>query len=251
MKSDEENYEGHFLKSLKGVDDMQDYIEYQSSRALALHFGGKKNQGKLVIDFGGRIGERTMKIKNRVVVEVDRTATEWMKKNKIKHVTSIEKIKDSSADAIYASHVLEHIADTDKYLKLFYKKLKKGGKLIIALPAENQMFEPKKPIYDQMGHVHCWNLSNMMILLQNYGFLPLEWKFFCFPERIFRSLIEKLFKKNMKTRKKYKKKLIGFFAFYSKSRLLRHFFYSLKCIALMLSGKSIGEYVIVAKKQGN
>jgi SAM-dependent methyltransferase len=45
-------------------------------------------------------------------------------------------IKDGSVDVIFTFYSLEHLFDLDKQLQFYYKKLKKGGYLIGAIPNE-------------------------------------------------------------------------------------------------------------------
>ncbi len=49
---------------------------------------------------------------------------------------TLEKVKDDSADLIYCCHMLEHLSyeEGKQALKVWYKKLKKGGKLRLAVP---------------------------------------------------------------------------------------------------------------------
>jgi len=54
------------------------------------------------------------------------------------------------------------------YLAKFYKKLKKEGNLIIALPVEFPVFETKQ--IDTNGHIYSWNLRNINTLLDKLNF---------------------------------------------------------------------------------
>lgn len=93
----------------------------------------------------------------------------------------------NSADVIYASHVLEHINkwDYEAVLKRWYKILKPGGILRLALPDFEQLvqvyIETKDlkliygPLYggqDSPGNTHywCWDFQQLKSVLESVGF---------------------------------------------------------------------------------
>lgn len=65
-------------------------------------------------------------------------------------------------DAIYASHVMEHIQDTGRFLSKLKRLLKDNGILMIIVP-------PMKPNIVG-GHVHLWNMGLLMYNLILSGF---------------------------------------------------------------------------------
>jgi len=169
MKKTEEFYQGYSKKNeLLKILGETDYFFYESSYSFYLHFKQNPNWGDVVVDFGGRLGEKTRMIKNVVVVEIDSGAREWMKKNNINCVKRIDSFPDNSIDTIYASHVLEHLEEPASYLKKFHKKLKKGGTLILVLPQEPILFEHKR--IDPNGHIYCWRFKSINTLLNNLNF---------------------------------------------------------------------------------
>lgn len=54
---------------------------------------------------------------------------------------SLASIEDGSADFFVACHVIEHVPNVIASLKSVYKKLKKGGELIMAVPDKRYMFD--------------------------------------------------------------------------------------------------------------
>ena len=58
-------------------------------------------------------------------------------------IRELKKVKDSTCDIIYASHVLEHVGrnEFEGVLKIWNKKLKKGGILRIAVPDFEKVVE--------------------------------------------------------------------------------------------------------------
>jgi len=189
IKNIENSYNGHY----KSISNIEIHIKKFQYLGYYFHFKQNPNWGKKVLDFGGRIGEKTRLINNVIVVEIDDQARKFMKKNKIKCTKRIDSFKDNSIDTIYASHVLEHVDNPAMYLAKFYKKLKKEGNLIIALPVEFPVFETKQ--IDTKGHIYSWNLRNINTLLDKlnfrveenyiYSYLGMEFILKTFGEKIF------------------------------------------------------------------
>lgn len=63
-------------------------------------------------------------------------------------VSDLNELEDSSLDAITLWHVLEHIENQQEIFENFYKKLKSGGILIIAVPNPNS--------YDALHYGKFW-----------------------------------------------------------------------------------------------
>ncbi|MFA5930196.1 MAG: methyltransferase domain-containing protein [Candidatus Micrarchaeia archaeon] len=163
----------HYQGYSKGVMDLQDldgHIRFQSEYAYRFHFRKRSDWGERVIDFGGRLGEKTRKIKNVTVVEIDAKAREWMASHGIRNLESLEKMADHSVDTVYCAHVLEHLENPSEYLKLFHRKLKKNGALIIAIPKQVQLQMPSGIETDRHGHIYAWNQVNINTLLERMGF---------------------------------------------------------------------------------
>ena len=182
IKNIENSYNGYY-KLIEKLRDIKDHEFIEQYVGFYFHFKKNPNWGKKVIDFGGRIGEKTRLINNVTVVEIDDQARKYMKKNKIKCVKRIDSIADNSIDTIYASHVLEHVDNPAIYLNKFYKKLKKGGTLILVLPVEVPMFETKK--IDLNGHIYNWNFVNINTLLEKLNFKVEESYMYSFTEFTF------------------------------------------------------------------
>lgn len=162
------HYQG-YSKGIIGLQDLDGRIRFQSEYAYRFHFHKKSDWGS-VIDFGGRLGERTRKIKNVTVVEIDAKARAWMTRHKIRNMKSLDGVADNSVDTIYCSHVLEHLESPSDYLKMFHRKLKKNGTLIIAIPKQIQFQIPSAIETEKHGHIYAWNQVNMNTLLERMGF---------------------------------------------------------------------------------
>ncbi len=173
--SESEFYDGYFTRTVEGLD-VEKYVSSSSRKALREYFNNDPKQG-FVIDFGGRIGEKTRMLDNVVVVEVDKTALEYMRKKGIRCAASMDEIKDGSADVVFACHVLEHVDNPQSYLMKFREKLKGDGKLIIVSPAEFQGMEPSSISHHPDGHVHTFTFVHLFTMLERNGFEPLSWRY--------------------------------------------------------------------------
>lgn len=140
---------------------------FNAEYSFHVHFHGESSWGN-VIDFGGRIGEKTTLIKNTLVVEIDKVALKFMRRQGRKCVAKLDDVADGHADTIYCAHVLEHLENPLSYLREFKKKLSPGGRLILVLPYEvNGFFKIKK---DTNGHLYAWNPKTASALLARAGF---------------------------------------------------------------------------------
>jgi len=78
------------------------------------------------------LGYCDIKIEGYVNVDID----ESIKPDLVDDITKLTKIDDNSVDEIRAHNVLEHIPqiDIERTLKLWFNKLKRGGKLDVLVP---------------------------------------------------------------------------------------------------------------------
>lgn len=79
-------------------------------------------------------------------------------------------IDDESADVIVARHILEHLMDSVLVLTQWKKALKKGGKLIIAVPNNGKILS----VPMNYEHCHGWNPEAMKHLLEAIGMRVVE-----------------------------------------------------------------------------
>jgi 2-polyprenyl-3-methyl-5-hydroxy-6-metoxy-1,4-benzoquinol methylase len=85
---------------------------------------------------------------------------------------------DNFFDAITINHVIEHVHEVDDLLKNCYKKLKKGGRLIIATPnTENWQHKLYGKYWFQLDpprHLHLFNIGNMEKVVKRNNFSVLK-----------------------------------------------------------------------------
>lgn len=93
---------------------------------------------KDIIDFGSGAGGFLLKAKkiakSVTAIELDKKVVEHYKQNGINNSADIESLENEKYDLITAFHVVEHLSDPIKTVKLLLAKLKKGGKLIVEVP---------------------------------------------------------------------------------------------------------------------
>jgi SAM-dependent methyltransferase len=133
----------------------KDYIDFESEYAFRFHFNRQADWGT-VADFGGGVGQKTRKINN--VVVIDLTA----------EIKSLEPFDDGHFDLIYCSGTLEHLDEPARYLKLFHRKLKAGGRLFLSQPLDKSVFESLES--EENGHLYTWSAPQLNGLLRECGF---------------------------------------------------------------------------------
>jgi 2-polyprenyl-3-methyl-5-hydroxy-6-metoxy-1,4-benzoquinol methylase len=78
-------------------------------------------------------------------------------------------------DTILASNVIEHIKDDHQAIRNCYKMLKKNGRIVILVPAYNQLYNP----FDAMlGHYRRYTRNTLTDLLEKEGFSIVHTRYF-------------------------------------------------------------------------
>jgi len=164
-------YQGYAKKTVvAGGKSLEEYFFFESEYAYRFHFDNRSGWGGVVVDFGGRLGEKTRRIANVSVVEIDEAARRMMKRMGVRCAGGLEDFEDGTVDTIYCSHVLEHLETPMGYLRLFNRKLRAGGTLLMVLPTENQLFEPSGELIDENGHIALYNVMAAQTCLKRAGF---------------------------------------------------------------------------------
>jgi len=82
-----------------------------------------------------------------------------------------ELIDSNSLDRIAALEVLEHVEDVVELAKLFQKKLKPNGRLIISGPTENLFYQACRKLAGFSGKYHRRDIYEIMQDLESVGFV--------------------------------------------------------------------------------
>jgi SAM-dependent methyltransferase len=83
--------------------------------------------------------------------------------------TSIGDVEDDDFDFIYSFNVMEHIEKDQEELTLWAKKLKKGGKLLIYVPAFNLLYSSMDK---KVGHFRRYRRRQLTEMVLNAGLTP-------------------------------------------------------------------------------
>ena len=155
----------------------RNYFEYQKEIG---EFGGRANLFKFekhititdkVLDFGcgGGFLLKNINCKEKTGVEINKVAREYC--NNVNNINCFEKIdiiEDNAYDIIISNHCIEHVDSPVDILKQLYKKLKKGGKIIIVVP--NHTNNVRFKTNDVDFHFYSFSPANIGNLLVYSGF---------------------------------------------------------------------------------
>jgi len=99
---------------------------------------------QLIVDFGagnGTFAAPLAKVHAQIVcVETDPTLCAALQNQGLRVVSDLAQLADGSVDYLYSLNVLEHIQDDQAVAKLWYKKLRPGGQLLVFVPAFQCLF---------------------------------------------------------------------------------------------------------------
>jgi len=141
------------------------------------------NNDKTVLDFGCGIGILlpTLSRNSKNVFATDifpQFAKKLSQENNLSNVEFFSseamdsEISDDTIDTLIAADVMEHLNDPNNELSLFYKKIKKGGSLIISGPTENKFYKLGRTIagFKDKGGYHNFNVYDLDEIIQKNGF---------------------------------------------------------------------------------
>lgn len=80
-------------------------------------------------------------------------------------------------DTIFALNVVEHISDHEQAMKNAMKMLRKGGKVVILVPAFQFLFNE---FDEQLDHFRRYTQKSLRTLLESSGFKVIHWQYFNF-----------------------------------------------------------------------
>lgn len=158
------------------------YFDWQSSIG---EFGGWADQSKFidyisinskVLDFGcgGGFLLKNLNCAKKVGVEVNESAADTAKNNGIEVFGSVAEVPDHYVDIIISNNALEHTLQPLEELKLLYRKLQVGGKIIFVVPCESigHSYKPN----DIGHHLYSWSPMSLGNLFTEAGFSVIESK---------------------------------------------------------------------------
>ena len=136
-----------------------------------------------VLDYACGIGQGTALLNNVIYYDKSEDAIKIAKKHNINVLNNLDLIEDNSFDIVFCCTSLEHCLEPRTELKNMYKKLKKGGKLILIVtdfanefPVGGSYTHLKEKIYfdrfdfHPCGWYYNWNFTGLNNLLISVGF---------------------------------------------------------------------------------
>ena len=123
-----------------------------------------------------------------VCIEIDEELNSLINKKGFEVHSKIEKLQEKF-DAVYTSNVLEHIEDDVASLIEIYQSLKKGGVLIIYVPALPFLFSG---LDSKVGHVRRYRRGELLTKVKSAGFEVISVRY-CDSVGTIAALLTKLF----------------------------------------------------------
>lgn len=139
-----------------------------------------------VLEIGCGVGQITAWVKNKHGLDVNKSLYPDLKKRGFIMYDSIDEIPNNYFDELVMSMVLEHIPNPVEFINSLKPKLKKNGKIRLALPSANYEKMPDMNKSNN-GHYYCWGFPDINYLLNRCGFEVLINK------KFFRRGIDRLF----------------------------------------------------------
>jgi SAM-dependent methyltransferase len=138
-----------------GRENLEAMAEAKNYNKFLINFikRSKKQSDLKVLDFGAGSGTYADMLKEEGIIvdclEPDAVQQEELTRKSYKVLSDAKALKPSSYDIIYALNVLEHIEDDEGIVVTLTNALKKGGRLIIYVPAFQVLFTSMD---EKVGH---------------------------------------------------------------------------------------------------
>lgn len=154
---------------------MDDYSGYDNLEVMTFAHNYNKflknlllkhiDESSKTLDFGAGVGTfaKLLQKEGRSVtcLEPDKKQAELIADSRLKVVTALEDVENETIDFIYSLNVLEHIEDDREAIQTLKKKLRKGGKLLIYVPAFELLFSSMDK---KIGHYRRYTAKSLFAL---------------------------------------------------------------------------------------
>ncbi len=124
-----------------------------------------------IIDFGagnGCFAKEVEKQSNKRVVCIEPAENMQEHLQGLKKVKSLECLADNEADFIYSLNVLEHIEKDEEVLRLLWQKMKRGGVVLIYVPAFACLYSAMDK---EVGHFRRYEKEDLLKKVRAAGFV--------------------------------------------------------------------------------
>lgn len=162
------NEEYHKTKFGKWLEN-EDLYKLKGKVAKRNIFSYSFDEDSKVLEIGCGVGQITAWIKNKYAYDVNKKLYPDLEKRGFIMYKTIKEIPNDYFDEIVMSMVLEHLPDPVNMINTLKLKLKKGGKLRLALPPVNYVkLKDLNRSWD--GHYFSWGFPDINYLLNRCGF---------------------------------------------------------------------------------
>jgi SAM-dependent methyltransferase len=124
-----------------------------------------------IVDFGAGAGTFAIPVAaaghSIVCVEPDATLSAYLSAIGMRVLEDLGQVGDASVDYVYSLNVLEHIADDASIVRLWHRKLRRGGRLLVYVPAFSVLFSSMDR---KVGHFRRYRASLLNNMLRAAGF---------------------------------------------------------------------------------
>lgn len=154
------------------------YYKARSELAYLRYFKGIADiHRKKILEFGMGMGQNLfwLPADRRIGYDISDFAISFFKSKGGRATKDIDKIPDNMLDVVFSAHVLEHVENPLKTLRVIHSKLRKGGRLILITPIEKLKKKKDKNLKPDINqHLWTWTPQLMTNLLIQAGFEPIE-----------------------------------------------------------------------------
>jgi len=152
-------------------------------------------KGSKILNIGANINEPFAECGEVHVVDIDKNALEKIK-NKNTHLCDVQKklpFPDNHFDSVIFSDVLEHLKNDRTPIEETKRVLKKGGSLIITVPAMPSLFNKHD---EHMGHLRRYSKKELKEMLKGFKIKRMSYWCFLMFLPIVKKILSKLGKKD-------------------------------------------------------
>jgi 2-polyprenyl-3-methyl-5-hydroxy-6-metoxy-1,4-benzoquinol methylase len=160
------------MSEYSGTDNLEVMAEaVKYNEFLARQVASMARPGDYILDFGAGIGTFAQRMAGAghdvVCLEPDPSQAQRLRAAGLAVRESLTDIADNSLDYIYTLNVLEHIEDDQSVLAGLARKLKRGGRLLIYVPAFALLYSSMD---HKVGHLRRYRRRGLLSQVAAAGF---------------------------------------------------------------------------------
>lgn len=151
------------------------YYKVRAELAKKRYFNNIDNlDNQKILEWGVGLGQNIYQFKRALGYDISKFAVDFCKSKGVPATSEIY-VPNNIFDIAISVHVLEHVENPLKTLRLIHSKLRKGGKLILITPMDrHKRINNKELAKDVNQHLWTWTPQLMINLLIKAKFKPIE-----------------------------------------------------------------------------